>query len=184
MKFRLIFAAGLLALSGCATYDYTGAGSGGYYRGAPDVQYRYPPGYSRTSTATRTVCRTATVPVRSVFTTTRCIRSTAAAITIGSMIAVRSTARRALTDRSTTAHAPLIRFPNNPTGLLRPAHSRLGHRPVSGHHHGSFTRFNGKPHHATPAHRFRRPLTATRSTISDSGGLCPADDWPQAGCSV
>ncbi|AKU51402.1 hypothetical protein [Xanthomonas arboricola] len=46
MKFRLIFAAGLLALSGCATYDYTGAGSGGYYRGAPAVQYRYPPGYS------------------------------------------------------------------------------------------------------------------------------------------
>lgn len=46
MKFRLIFAAGLLALSGCATYDYTGGGSGGYYRGAPAVQYRYPPGYS------------------------------------------------------------------------------------------------------------------------------------------
>ncbi|PPT99659.1 hypothetical protein [Xanthomonas arboricola] len=46
MKFRLIFAAGLLALGGCATYDYTGAGSGGYYRGAPAVQYRYPPGYS------------------------------------------------------------------------------------------------------------------------------------------
>ncbi|USJ02112.1 hypothetical protein MUG10_08375 [Xanthomonas prunicola] len=46
MKFRLIFAAGLLTLGGCATYDYTGAGSGGYYRGAPAVQYRYPPGYS------------------------------------------------------------------------------------------------------------------------------------------
>ncbi|NIJ88838.1 hypothetical protein FHR49_001625 [Xanthomonas campestris] len=46
MKFRLIFAAGLLALGGCATYDYTGGGSGGYYRGAPAVQYRYPPGYS------------------------------------------------------------------------------------------------------------------------------------------
>ncbi|MCC4619916.1 hypothetical protein LL965_07345 [Xanthomonas cassavae CFBP 4642] len=46
MTFRLIFAAGLLALGGCATYDYTGAGSGGYYRGAPAVQYRYPPGYS------------------------------------------------------------------------------------------------------------------------------------------
>ncbi|MCC4585774.1 hypothetical protein JWH11_07300 [Xanthomonas melonis] len=46
MKFRLIFAAGLIALSGCATYDYTGGGSGGYYRGAPAVQYRYPPGYS------------------------------------------------------------------------------------------------------------------------------------------
>ncbi|KQQ73202.1 hypothetical protein ASF73_11195 [Xanthomonas sp. Leaf131] len=46
MKFRLIFAAGLLALSGCATYDYTGGRSGGYYRGAPAVQYRYPPGYS------------------------------------------------------------------------------------------------------------------------------------------
>ncbi|MCF8824876.1 hypothetical protein [Xanthomonas campestris] len=46
MKFRLILAAGLLALSGCATYDYTGAGSGGYYRGAPAVQYRYPPGYA------------------------------------------------------------------------------------------------------------------------------------------
>ncbi|WP_372392188.1 hypothetical protein ACCQ05_19635 [Xanthomonas sp. NCPPB 3582] len=46
MKFRLILAAGLLALGGCATYDYTGAGSGGYYRGAPAVQYRYPPGYS------------------------------------------------------------------------------------------------------------------------------------------
>ncbi|MFC7520138.1 hypothetical protein ACFQS6_07910 [Xanthomonas populi] len=46
MKLRLIFAAGLLALSGCATYDYTGGGSGGYYRGAPAVQYRSPPGYS------------------------------------------------------------------------------------------------------------------------------------------
>ncbi|MEA9660268.1 hypothetical protein [Xanthomonas campestris] len=46
MNFRLILAAGLLALSGCATYDYTGAGSGGYYRGAPAVQYRYPPGYA------------------------------------------------------------------------------------------------------------------------------------------
>jgi len=46
MKFRLIFASGLLVLGGCATYDYTGSGSGGYYRGAPAVQYRYPPGYS------------------------------------------------------------------------------------------------------------------------------------------
>ena len=46
MKLRLIFAAGLMALSGCATYDYAGGGSGSYYRGAPAVQYRYRPDYS------------------------------------------------------------------------------------------------------------------------------------------
>ncbi|KAB7769667.1 hypothetical protein [Xanthomonas maliensis] len=46
MKLRLLFAAGLLALGGCATYSSTGVGPGGYYRGAPAVQYRYPPGYS------------------------------------------------------------------------------------------------------------------------------------------
>ena len=43
---RLILAAGLLAtLGGCATYDYADNG-GGYYRGAPSVEYRYPDGYS------------------------------------------------------------------------------------------------------------------------------------------
>ncbi|AJC46805.1 MULTISPECIES: hypothetical protein [Xanthomonas] len=47
MKLRLICAAGLLAaLGGCATYDYAGGGEGGYYRGAPSVEYRYPAGYS------------------------------------------------------------------------------------------------------------------------------------------
>lgn len=47
MKMRLIFAGGLLlALSGCATYDYVGGGAGsGYYHGAPSVEYRYPYGY-------------------------------------------------------------------------------------------------------------------------------------------
>lgn len=45
MNMRLIWAAGLLAtLSGCATYDYADNG-GGYYRGAPSVEYRYPDGY-------------------------------------------------------------------------------------------------------------------------------------------
>lgn len=42
MKVRLAFAAGVLAmLGGCATYEYTG----GYYRGNPEVQYRYPDNY-------------------------------------------------------------------------------------------------------------------------------------------
>ncbi len=46
MNIRLIWAAGVLAtLSGCATYDYADNG-GGYYRGAPTVEYRYPDGYS------------------------------------------------------------------------------------------------------------------------------------------
>ncbi|UKE47478.1 hypothetical protein [Xanthomonas cerealis] len=46
MNMRLIWAAGLLAtLSGCATYDYADNG-GGYYRGAPTLEYRYPAGYS------------------------------------------------------------------------------------------------------------------------------------------
>lgn len=46
MKFRLMLAAATLALlGGCATYDYTGGQSGGYYRGTPTTQYRYPPGY-------------------------------------------------------------------------------------------------------------------------------------------
>ncbi|WP_218569895.1 hypothetical protein [Pseudomonas sp. Hp2] len=46
MKTRMLLAAGMLALlGGCATYDYTGGASGGYYRGTPSVQYRYPPGY-------------------------------------------------------------------------------------------------------------------------------------------
>ncbi|KLD79691.1 hypothetical protein FZ025_11140 [Xanthomonas hyacinthi] len=46
MNMRLIWAAGLLVtLSGCATYDYADNG-GGYYRGAPSVEYRYPAGYS------------------------------------------------------------------------------------------------------------------------------------------
>jgi hypothetical protein len=47
MKMRLMFAGGLLlALSGCATYDYVGGGAGsGYYHGAPSVEYRYPYGY-------------------------------------------------------------------------------------------------------------------------------------------
>ncbi|CBA14889.1 hypothetical protein [Xanthomonas albilineans] len=47
MTLRLICAAGLLAtLGGCATYDYAGGNEGGYYRGAPSVEYRYPAGYS------------------------------------------------------------------------------------------------------------------------------------------
>lgn len=109
MKFRLIFAAGLLALGGCATYDYTGGGSGGYYRGAPAVQYRYPPGYSRISTATRTVCRMAMAPGRSACTTTRCTRFiVVVATTTGSTIDVRSTVRRARTARSTTGRAPRL----------------------------------------------------------------------------
>lgn len=42
MKARMLMAAGMMALlGGCATYDYTD----GYYRGSPDVRYRYPPGY-------------------------------------------------------------------------------------------------------------------------------------------
>ncbi len=46
MKFRPMLAAALMfVLGGCATYDYTGGGPGGYYRGTPSVQYRYPPGY-------------------------------------------------------------------------------------------------------------------------------------------
>lgn len=48
MKMRLVLAGGLLlALSGCATYDYVGGGGGGngYYHGAPSVEYRYPAGY-------------------------------------------------------------------------------------------------------------------------------------------
>ena len=46
MNMRLILAAGLLlGLSGCATYDYVGGGSGGYYHGAPSVQRSYPYGY-------------------------------------------------------------------------------------------------------------------------------------------
>lgn len=46
MKMRLIIAGGLLlALSGCATYDYVGGGRDGYYHGAPSTQYRYPAGY-------------------------------------------------------------------------------------------------------------------------------------------
>lgn len=46
MKMRLFLAVGLLAgLSGCATYDYVGSGSGGYYHGAPTTQYSYPSGY-------------------------------------------------------------------------------------------------------------------------------------------
>ena len=43
---RLIISTGLLlGLSGCATYDYVGGGSGGYYHGSPSVQYSYPYGY-------------------------------------------------------------------------------------------------------------------------------------------
>lgn len=46
MNFRPTLAAGLLlVLSGCATYEQSGYGPGGYYRGSPEVQYRYPPGY-------------------------------------------------------------------------------------------------------------------------------------------
>lgn len=46
MKVRMLMAAGMMALlGGCATYDYAGGESGGYYRGTPGVQYRYPPGY-------------------------------------------------------------------------------------------------------------------------------------------
>lgn len=47
MKTRLMLAGGLmLALTGCATYDYVGGRSGGgYYHGAPSVEYRYPYGY-------------------------------------------------------------------------------------------------------------------------------------------
>jgi len=46
MKTRLILSAGLLlGLSGCATYDYVGGGSGGYYHGSPQVQRTYPYGY-------------------------------------------------------------------------------------------------------------------------------------------
>lgn len=47
MKTRLMLAGGLmLALTGCTTYDYVGGGrSGGYYHGAPSVEYRYPYGY-------------------------------------------------------------------------------------------------------------------------------------------
>ncbi|WP_312709123.1 hypothetical protein [Stenotrophomonas sp.] len=47
MKMRLLFAGGLmLALTGCATYDYVGGGrGGGYYHGAPSTEYRYPYGY-------------------------------------------------------------------------------------------------------------------------------------------
>lgn len=46
MKTRLILSAGLLlGLSGCATYDYVGSGSGGYYHGSPQVQRSYPYGY-------------------------------------------------------------------------------------------------------------------------------------------
>lgn len=43
---RLIVSAGLLmGLSGCATYDYVGGSSGGYYHGSPSTQYNYPYGY-------------------------------------------------------------------------------------------------------------------------------------------
>jgi len=46
MKTRLMLAGGLLlALTGCTTYDYVGGRSGGYYHGAPSVEYRYPYGY-------------------------------------------------------------------------------------------------------------------------------------------
>ncbi len=46
MKMRLILSAGLLlGLSGCATYDYVGSGSGGYYSGSASVQRTYPYGY-------------------------------------------------------------------------------------------------------------------------------------------
>jgi hypothetical protein len=46
MKMRMLVAAGMMAfLGGCATYDYAGGESGGYYRGTPGVQYRYPDGY-------------------------------------------------------------------------------------------------------------------------------------------
>jgi hypothetical protein len=46
MKLRPALAAGLLmALSGCATYDYSGNAPGGYYRGSPEVRYRYPSDY-------------------------------------------------------------------------------------------------------------------------------------------
>lgn len=131
-----------------------------------------------------TVCRTATVSVRSVFMITWCIRSIAVAIIIGSMIVVRSTIRRVLTDCFIMVYVPLIRFFNNLIGLLRPVHSRFGYCLVSGHHHGLFTRFNGKPYHVISVYRFCRLLTVIRFTISDSGGLCPVDDWLQVGCSV
>jgi len=47
MKTRLFLAGGLLlALTGCASYDYVGGGGGGgYYHGAPSTEYRYPYGY-------------------------------------------------------------------------------------------------------------------------------------------
>lgn len=47
MKMRLLLAGGLLlGLTGCTTYDYVGGGrGGGYYHGAPSVEYRYPAGY-------------------------------------------------------------------------------------------------------------------------------------------
>ncbi|MFT4248778.1 MAG: hypothetical protein QM581_12255 [Pseudomonas sp.] len=46
MRMHMLLAAGMIAiLGGCATYDYAGGQSGGYYRGTPGVQYRYPPGY-------------------------------------------------------------------------------------------------------------------------------------------
>lgn len=46
MRTRALVAIGMLTLlGGCATYDYTGGSRGGYYRGTPSVQYRYPPGY-------------------------------------------------------------------------------------------------------------------------------------------
>lgn len=45
-RIRALAAIGMLALlSSCATYDYTDGHGGGYYRGTPSVQYRYPPGY-------------------------------------------------------------------------------------------------------------------------------------------
>ena len=48
MKMRLLLAGGLLlGLTGCTTYDYVGGGrGGGYYNGAPSLEYRYPAGFT------------------------------------------------------------------------------------------------------------------------------------------
>lgn len=125
MKFRLILAAGLLALSGCATYDYTGAGSGGYYRGAPAVQYRYPPGYAPYSYGALTE------PAGSVCTTIRCTRSIAAAAAIitASTIDVRSTVPTTTMVPGRMARArmvgPTVRARSAPTRRQPPARHRV-----------------------------------------------------------
>lgn len=186
MKFRLIFAAGLLALGGCATYDYTGGGSGGYYRGAPAVQYRYPPGYSPYFYGNpyglpygygAGSIGLYDYPVYPVY-------RGGGGYYYRQYDRVRSTVRRARTARSTTGRAPAARGRNNPTALQQPAHRRRGRHRVSAHRRGSFARSSGKPHRVLHANRFRRTLTATWPTLGDIGGLRSADDWLQARYSV